>query len=78
VRASFPAAVVPRLVGTWPADDDNIFWVELDGVEVQIDSGDGGSVPFTVEGNAPGSRLDTSDVNAAAHQVMQLLSTGRP
>src|SRR5687768_7629956 len=50
VQARFPDAAASRMVATHPADDDNVFWVKRAGVEVQIDTGDRGAPPFTVEG----------------------------
>jgi hypothetical protein len=73
VRFSFPDAVVVRLVGTLPADDDNVFWVQRPGVEVKIDNAPGGSPPFAVEGAAFGSRLDTDDAQAAMDHLEHLL-----
>ena len=73
VQARFPDAVVTRLVGTHPADDDNVFWLQRLGVEVQIDTGPGGSPPFTVEGDGPGARLDTGDPGAVTERVTRLL-----
>jgi len=52
---------VSRLVGTFPADDDNVYWVRRGSFEVQIDTEPGGEAPFVVESDRPGSRLDTSD-----------------
>jgi hypothetical protein len=73
VQARFPDATVSRMVGTHPADDDNVFWVNRTGVEVQIDTGDGGAPPFTVEGDGPGTRLDTDDADAATKRINRLL-----
>ena len=73
VRVRFPDALVSRLVGSHPADDDNVFWVTRTGIEVQIDTGGEGSPPFTVEGNQPGTRLDTDDRDAATEFIYRLL-----
>ena len=73
VRARFPDVTVSRLVGTWPADDDNVFWIRRNRVEVQIDTADGGVPPFTVESDEPGSRLDTNDAEAATERINRLL-----
>jgi hypothetical protein len=77
VHTRFPDAIVTRLVGTHPADDDNVFWVQLQGTDVQIDTGDGGSPPFTIESAVPGTRLDTHDTAAATEFVNQLLESAR-
>jgi hypothetical protein len=61
------------MVGTPPADDDNVFWVQRTGVEVQIDTGPAGTPPFTVEGDEPGTRLDADDAEAATEQINRLL-----
>ena len=52
---------VSRFVGTYPADDDNVYWVRRGSLEVQIDTGEAGAQPFTIEGDRPGSlrRLPT-------------------
>jgi hypothetical protein len=73
VRSSFPRAVISRIVGTYSADDDNVFWVEGPGIEVQIDTFPGELPPFTVESDAPAPRLDTSDVEAAKGRIRDLL-----
>lgn len=69
----FPDATVSRMVGTYPADDDNVFWVRRSGTEVQIETGEGGAPPFTVEGDGPDTRLDTDDAGAAKESVNRLL-----
>jgi hypothetical protein len=73
VQTRFPDATVSRMVGTFPADDDNVFWVNRPGVEVQIDTWPGGAGPFIVESDAPGSRFDTDDPVAAAEGISRLL-----
>ena len=69
----FPAAVVTRLVGTHPADDDNVYWVRIGAREVQIDAHPGGLPPFLLEGDAEGSRLQTSDPDTAWNHIRRLL-----
>ena len=73
VRERFPDVRVSRLVGTHPADDDNVFWVQRSGTEVQILTGEGGAPPFTVEGDEPGTRLDADEAGAAKERVNRLL-----
>ncbi len=73
VQARFPDATVSRMVGTHPSDDDNVFWVKRTGVEVQIDSGPAGNPPFTVEGQEPGTRIDTDDAEEATERINRLL-----
>ena len=73
VQTRFPDATVSRIVGTFPADDDNVFWVNRAGVGVQIDTRDGGTGPFIVESDAPGSRFATDDPVAATEFVNRLL-----
>jgi hypothetical protein len=73
VQARFPDATVSRMVGSHPADDDNVFWLQRTGVEVQIDTGPAGTPPFMVEGDEPGTRLDTDDAEAATDQINRLL-----
>lgn len=74
VHARFPDATVTRMVGTHPADDDNVFWVTRTEREVQIGTADAGDPPFTVEGDGPSDRLDTDDTAAAIEHVIRLLS----
>ena len=69
MQGRLPDATVTRLVGTHPADDDNVLWVERLGVEVQIDTGPGGAPPFTVEGDGPNSCLHTDDAGAATERI---------
>lgn len=76
VQERFPDATVSRMVGTHPTDDDNVFWVQRTGVEVQIDTGPAGTPPFTVEGDEPGTRLDTDDAGAATERINRLLDAG--
>ena len=73
VQSSFPDVAVSRLVGTHRADDDNGFWVQRAGVEVQVDTAPGGAPPFTVESDGPGTRLDTDDADAAEVHIKRLL-----
>ena len=74
VRERFPDATLSRMVGTHPADDDNVFWIQRNGIEVQIDTGDGGAPPFLVESDERGSRfLITDDTQAAQVRINRLL-----
>lgn len=61
--------VVERLVGTWPADDDNVFWLNRGGTEVQIDTHEGGQPPFIVESDH--GRFKTGSRAAAAERAIR-------
>jgi hypothetical protein len=57
LRGEFPDLVIERLVGTYPADDDNVFWLSIGpslrfrGKEsLQVDTYPGGRPPFLMEG----------------------------
>ena len=67
IRAVLPDLVVERLVGTWPADDDNVFWLCRGGMEVQIDTHEAGQPPFVVE--SVHGRFETSSRAAAANRA---------
>jgi hypothetical protein len=69
VRSWFPSAIVTRLIGTHPADDDNVFWVRVGSREVQIDTQEGGPPPFVMEGDEERSRLETSDHVTARNHI---------
>lgn len=58
LRREFPDLAIERLVGTHPADDDNVFWISVRlsprfrGWEsVQVDTYPGGRPPFLLEGD---------------------------
>lgn len=69
IRAAWPDLVVERLVGTWPADDDNVFWLTRSGPEVQIDTHEDGQPPFIVESDH--GRFETSSRAAAAERAIR-------
>jgi hypothetical protein len=73
VRERFPDAAVSRMVGTYSGDDDNVYWVQRSGTEVQIETGTDGAPPFIVESDTPDTRLDTEDANVAEERVNRLL-----
>jgi hypothetical protein len=77
VRAQFPSALVTRLQGTHPNDDDNVYWVRVGSAEIQIDTSDGGCPPFVVEGAEAVSRLDTVDASEAGDHALALLALVR-
>lgn len=76
IRMTFADVEVTRLTVTHESDDDNVFWVRHGGRELQIDTGARGQPPFTVEGQGPGSRLDTSDPIEASDQAVRVLAEG--
>jgi hypothetical protein len=73
LRSEFPPLVIERLVMPHPGDDDNVYWLtigpppRLHGPEtVQVDTGEGGSAPFSLEGERKdGEMAETSDPAAA-------------
>jgi hypothetical protein len=69
VRSWFPSAILTRLIGTHPADDDNVFWVRVGSREVQIDTHEGGLPPFVMEGDEEGPRLETPDYVTARNHI---------
>jgi hypothetical protein len=74
VRATFPELRVERLVGTWAADDDNVYWLKREGIEVQVDTHPGGELPVLVETDI--SRLEAGTVEAAASLIIDLFGGG--
>jgi hypothetical protein len=74
VRTAVPDAEVYRLVGSYPADDDNVYWVRRESLEVQIDTYEAGAPPFLIESHRPGSRLATSDPEVAVRHVVAELT----
>ena len=73
VQTRFPEATVNRMVGTFPAGDDNVFWVNRTGVEIQIDMRAGGAGPFIVESDTPSNRFTTYDPVVATEGIYRLL-----
>lgn len=73
LRQKFSDLVIERLVGTYPADDDNVFWLSigpsprLQGEEsVQLDTNADGRPPFLLEGEQHvGEYVETHDVQEA-------------
>lgn len=73
LRGEFRDLVIERLVGTYPADDDNVFWLSLGpsprfrgGESVQVDTGTDGWPPFLLEGERERSEyVETSDAPEA-------------
>src|SRR6266480_2683470 len=69
LRSEFRELVIERLVGTYPADDDNVFWLSLGpsprfrgGESVQLDTWPDGRPPFLLEGEQQrGEYVKTSD-----------------
>jgi hypothetical protein len=73
LRAEFGEMVIERLVGTYPADDDNVYWLTIGQPprfngwpKVQIDTYPGGHPPFLLEGERDdGERVDADDPEQA-------------
>jgi hypothetical protein len=76
VRAAVPDVEVYRLVGSYPVDDDNVYWIRRGTFEVQIDTLEPGAPPFLIESDRPGSRLKTSDPESAARLAVAELTQG--
>jgi len=73
VRRIAPSVVVDRLVGTHPADDDNVFWFgppDHPG-RVQVDTHPHGQAPFLIEAE---QRFDTEDPGEAARVILAWLA----
>jgi hypothetical protein len=49
IIARFPSVRIERLAVTHPGDDDNVYWIRTDSVEVQVDTCPGGRPPYFVE-----------------------------
>jgi hypothetical protein len=75
VRSHVPAVEIERFVGTYPADDDNVYWVRHLGTEVQIDTQEGGRLPFSIEYQGSPNTLVVRTVNQAWRQVNHLLTS---
>ena len=77
LRLQFRDLVIERLVGTYPADDDNVFWLSLGrapalrGEEtVQVDTYPEGRPPFLLEGERElAEHVTTEDSNEAFSQI---------
>jgi hypothetical protein len=79
VREVVPGLVVERLQGSYPADDDNVYFLgDERGLDrVQIDTCPGGRPPFLVEAeDRDGERFETSDVAEAAAAAVSWLGSG--
>ncbi len=74
VRAAIPDLRVERLVGTWPGDDDNLYWLQHAGIEVRVGTHPGGRLPVLVE--TDNIRLEPGTVEAAASLIIDLLGCG--
>jgi hypothetical protein len=81
VREAVPDAKFERLRVTFPAGDDNVWWVWV-GPEprtvgqrsVQIDTHPDGTPPFFIEGDdEPRKTLTTSDASQAAEAIVRWL-----
>ncbi|TML93615.1 MAG: hypothetical protein E6G06_01320 [Actinobacteria bacterium] len=71
-----PDVQVERLKVKWPADDDNLWFIRSGGgPEVQIECSLEGRAPFLIEGDDPGHRTQTHDVDEAVNTIVQWLTT---
>jgi len=77
LRQHVPTLIVERLQVTYPADDDNVYFVgdqhDLD--RVQIDTYPGGQPPFLIEN---GGRHQTADTAEAVAIIRNWLEQGSP
>jgi hypothetical protein len=88
LRHDFPALVVERLVGSLPADDDNVFWLSIApgasppllGPEtIQVDTNVQGRPPFVIEGDRQlGEYVTTSDPDDALLRIADWLRRRLP
>lgn len=75
LRSKFEELVIERLVKTHPADDDNVYWLTIGPPqrgphhpweEVQVDTAEGGCLPFLLEGKRDlGERITANDPQQA-------------
>jgi hypothetical protein len=72
LRKTHPAARIERLRVKYPGDDDNVWFVQDGGQEVQFDCQPDGSGPFLVEAD-DGQRVEAPDVESALSEVDRLL-----
>ena len=57
LRVGMPSTTIERLEVTWPADDNNLWFIRsASAASVQIENGMGARAPFLVEGDGPGQR----------------------
>jgi hypothetical protein len=76
LRTARPDIHIERLTVTYPADDDNLWYISVSGVpdDVQIGCHPDGQPPFLVEGNGTDQVLSTSDADRAAATILTWLS----
>lgn len=76
LRQQHPGLVVERLDKTHPGDDDNVYFLGIGQVAdiVQVDTGQDGWPPFTIEAN---DRVDTSDPADALAAIRDRLNSGQ-
>ena len=74
VMAGYPQTQIERLAVTHPADDDNVYWVQLGNVCVQIDAHPNGQPPFYVEDST--QRFTTDDSERLTKYLLDCLATG--
>ena len=78
VRERFPDIRIERLTATWPADDDNLWFLRRPGTgdEWQIACLPDGDPPFLVEADS-GARVRTDDADEAARILLTGLADSR-
>ncbi|MFD3471338.1 hypothetical protein ACFWWM_34300 [Streptomyces sp. NPDC058682] len=68
LRGIFPDLRVERLSVTWPADDDNVWFISREGgAEMQLDSHENGQLPFLLESDI--SRVEVDDAGLAVETL---------
>lgn len=72
LRRAHPTARIERLRVKYPADDDNVWFVQDGGQEVQFDCQPDGSGPLIVEAD-DGQRVRAPDVESALSEVGRML-----
>lgn len=74
VHQGLPTATIERLRVTHPADDDNVWFVQQGGREVQFECHPGGKPPFLVEGSGLDQRRTFGSAEDAARLIVEWLS----
>jgi hypothetical protein len=75
LRERLPEVHIERLKVTWPADDDNLWYIRSGaGPEVQIECRSEGRGPFLIEGDGRGQRMETADAREAVNTIVEWLA----
>ena len=76
LRRRLPSVRIERLTVKYPADDDNLWFINADAEkEVQIESHPNGMAPFLIEGDSPNQRRETYELHDAVDTILAWLGT---